>query len=118
MQLFLNETVDEKPGPIDSASGRFSAHGIRKLYENQGESSLFGHNLTLTREIVGSRIHLPNSGCPKVVIYRKIITWALMFAPSLVVFCTPVCRMCPVLEAYAFLDPFWIPLNWEVNSKL
>ena len=118
MQDFSNETVDEKPGPMDSVSGRFSAHGIHKRYKNRGESSLFGHTLTLTREIVGSIIHLPNSGCPKVPLSRKIITWALSFVTRLVVFCIPVCRTSPVLEEYAFWDPFRTPQNGEVNSKL
>ncbi len=65
---------------------RFRGHGFRFPYRNRGPSLFFGHKITLTQEIVGSRIHLPISGGPKVAIIREIDDLAQAFTLRIDVF--------------------------------
>ena len=64
----------------------FRGHGFRFPYRNRGPSPFLGHKITLTQEIVGSRIHLPISGGPKVAIIREIDDLAQAFALRIDVF--------------------------------
>ena len=64
----------------------FRGHGFRFPYKNQGPSPFLGHKITLTQEIVGSRIHLPISGGPKVAIIREIDDLPQAFALRIDVF--------------------------------
>ena len=69
-----------------AAWDRFRGHGFRFPYRNRGPSPFLGHKITLTQEIVGSRIHLPISGGPKVAIIREIDDLAQAFALRIDVF--------------------------------
>ncbi len=65
---------------------RFRGHGFRFPYRNRGPSLFLGYKITLTQEIVESRIHLPISGGPKVAIIREINDLAQAFALRIDVF--------------------------------
>ena len=85
-EVFSNDPIDGERASWIVAWDRFRGHGFRFPYRNRGPSPFLGHKITLTQEIVGSRIHLPISGGPKVAIIREIDDLAQAFALCINVF--------------------------------
>ena len=84
--FFSNDPMDCGRASWIVAWDRFRGHGFRFPYRNRGPSPFLGHKITLTQEIVGSRIHLPISGGPKVAIIREIDDLPQAFALRIDVF--------------------------------